>query len=107
MTFTDANAVGTLCNITVPKQDLLSATSPTVFINNQAVKNQGFTQDLNNFYVWYVSSVSTYELSIVFQRTPDFLFSIPVVIITIALVAVIILPKKGNNVLEICYEDTW
>lgn len=86
---------------------MLSATSPIVFINNQAVKNQGFTQDLDNFYVWYISSVNTYELSIVFQRTPDFLFSIPVVIITIALVTIIILPKKGNNVLEIFYEDAW
>jgi hypothetical protein len=101
LTFTGVNEVGTFCKITVPKQAVLNAAKPTVYINNQVADDQGFTQDAQNFYVWYTSYLSTYEVSIVFLRSSDFLFSIPIVIIAIVLVLFIIVPKiKTNNTLK-------
>ena len=53
-------------NITIPKSTIPNGIAPTVYIGNQPAQNQGFTQDQNNYYVWYTTSFSTHQISIVF-----------------------------------------
>ncbi len=57
-------------NITIPKSAVSYGTTPTIYIDNQPASNQGYTQDSNNYYVWYTTQFSTHEISIVFTATP-------------------------------------
>ncbi len=57
-------------NVTVPKTAVPDGATPIAYVDNGVVSNQGFTQDAQNFYVWYETSYSTYELSIVFGVAP-------------------------------------
>jgi YVTN family beta-propeller protein len=53
-------------NITIPKSAVPYGTTPTIYIDGQPALNQGFTQDSNNYYVWYTTHFSTHQISIVF-----------------------------------------
>ncbi len=46
-------------NMTIPKTSISYGTSPVVNIDGQQASNQGYTQDANNFYVWYTTSFDT------------------------------------------------
>jgi hypothetical protein len=37
-----------------------------VYIDNQTAPNQDYTQDADNYYVWYTTKFSTHQVSIVF-----------------------------------------
>ena len=71
ISFTVMGERGTIgfCNITIPKSEIHNPTTPTVFIDGQLASNQGFTQDANNYYVWYTTHFSTHQISIVFAPT--------------------------------------
>ena len=56
-------------NITIPKRAVPYGTSPLVTINGTLASNQGYTQDSNNYYVWYTTHFSTHKISIVFDTT--------------------------------------
>jgi tungstate transport system substrate-binding protein len=43
--------------------------TPTVYIDNQQISNQGYTQDTENFYVWYSTHFSTHQVIILFTQT--------------------------------------
>ncbi len=58
-------------NITIPISAVTYGTSPTIYIDDQLAQNQGYTQDSNNYYVWYTTSFSTHQISIVFTTTPN------------------------------------
>jgi hypothetical protein len=66
-------------NVTVPKSAVPAS-------------NQGYTQDTNNYYVWYTTHFSTHKVSIVFvaQTIPEFP-NVALIIVVIALVAASIL----------------
>jgi len=53
-------------NITIPKSAVPYGTAPLVYINGTLAQNQGYTQDSNNYYVWYTTHFSTHQISIVF-----------------------------------------
>jgi hypothetical protein len=55
-------------NITIPKTLILYGTTPTVFIENQQATNQGYTQDTDNFYVWYSTQFSTHQINMQFTK---------------------------------------
>ena len=57
-------------NVTVPKSAVATGTVPTIYIDNLPTQNQGYTQDSNNYYVWYTTHFSTHQVSIVFTTTP-------------------------------------
>jgi hypothetical protein len=62
-------------NITIPKSAVPYGTTPTINIDGQPASNQGYTQDSNNYYVWYTTHFSTHEVSIVFtakSSIPEF-----------------------------------
>jgi outer membrane protein assembly factor BamB len=53
-------------NITIPKTEIPEETSPSVYIDNMLANNQGFTQNGNNYYVWFTTHFSIHQISILF-----------------------------------------
>jgi hypothetical protein len=53
-------------NMTIPKEAITYGTNPVVFIDGQQTPNQGYTQDADNFYVWYTTEFSTHQMKIQF-----------------------------------------
>lgn len=58
-------------NITIPKNLVPYGTTPTVYIDNQLVQSQGYTEDAYNYYVWYTLEFSTHRVSFVFTTTSN------------------------------------
>jgi hypothetical protein len=56
-------------NITIPNSAVSDGTTPTIFIDDQLAQNQGYTQDADNYHVWYTTHYSTHQISIVFTAT--------------------------------------
>ena len=69
VSFTVTGESGTtgLGNITIPKTVVDDESIPTVYIDGKIVSNQNFSQDADNYYVWYTTHFSTHEVSIVFK----------------------------------------
>ena len=65
-TITGLNGTAGFGNMTIPKTAISYGTSPVVYIDGQQAPNQGYTQDANNFYVWYTTISSTHQVSIQF-----------------------------------------
>jgi hypothetical protein len=59
--------------MTIPKSDISYGVNPVVSINGQKISDQGYTQDTNNFYVWYTASFDTNLVNAVSQVTVQFL----------------------------------
>jgi hypothetical protein len=59
--------------MTIPKSDISYGVSPVVYINGQKTSDQGYTQDANNFYVWFITSFDTNLENVVSQVTVQFL----------------------------------
>jgi hypothetical protein len=56
---TGKNGTVGFVNMTIPKTAIPYGTSPVVYIDGQQAPNQGYTQDANNFYVWYTTQFNT------------------------------------------------
>ncbi len=63
---TGENGTTGFSNITLPRNEIPGGTTPLVYIDNSPADNQGFTQDNNNYYVWYTTHFSTHQISILF-----------------------------------------
>jgi hypothetical protein len=68
LSFTIAGPNGTagFSNMTIPKTAIHYGTTPVIYIDDLQVTNQGYTQDANNFYVWYTTQFSTHQVAIQF-----------------------------------------
>ena len=55
------------CNITLPKSAIPYDSTSIIYIDNQTAQNQGYTQDNDNYYVWFTTHFSTHQVSIVFS----------------------------------------
>ena len=57
LTFTVTGEAGTnaFINVTIPKNAITYGPKPTVYIGNQKVQNQSYTQDADNYYVWSIN----------------------------------------------------
>jgi parallel beta-helix repeat protein len=53
-------------NVTIPKDQVPCGVTPTVYIDNEPCQNQGYTQDANNYYIWYTIHFSLHQVSINF-----------------------------------------
>jgi YVTN family beta-propeller protein len=98
-------------NMTLPKTAIPYGTNPVVYIDGNQALNQGYTQDTNNFYVWYTTHFSTHEITILFRSTPSLTptatpnppasmsLSVPVIgaIVLICLVLIGLLVKRKKN----------
>ncbi|MCW4029321.1 MAG: right-handed parallel beta-helix repeat-containing protein [Candidatus Bathyarchaeota archaeon] len=69
LSFTVTGQSGTIgfSNITIPKDNVPYGETPTVYIDNEPCPNQGYTQDENNYYVWYTIHFSTHKVTINFS----------------------------------------
>ena len=95
LTLTGQNNPDGLFNITIPKEAVKYGSIPTIYVNNQAAQNQGFTQDASNYYLWYTSYTENYELSITFSGTHGTQIWVAIIVAVIAtvLVIAIVIPK--------------
>jgi hypothetical protein len=58
-------------NLTISKSAIPYGTTPVIYIDGIRAANQGYTEDANNYYVWYTTSFSTHEISIEFSSTAN------------------------------------
>jgi YVTN family beta-propeller protein len=98
-------------NMTLQKSAILYGTNPVVYIDGNQALNQGYTQDADNFYIWYTTYFSTHEMTILFTSTPSatptatlnppasMSLNVPVMgaIILIGLVLIGLLVKRKKN----------
>lgn len=81
------NGTAGFCNITIPKNLLYAGTMPIVYIDDESIQGQGYTQDSNNYYVWFTVHFSTRKVSIIFtvqpsaEEFPWLLLSMPLVVV--------------------------
>ncbi|XHH07767.1 MAG: hypothetical protein ACFCUE_09310 [Candidatus Bathyarchaeia archaeon] len=68
-TLTGQGGTNGFSNITIPKTAIPYGKIPTIYIDNQLASNQDYTQDDNNYYVWYTAHFSTHQISIIFRGT--------------------------------------
>lgn len=54
-------------NLTIAKSRIPQATTPVIYVDNIIVPEQGYTQDTNNYYVWYSVHFSTHSIVIEFN----------------------------------------
>jgi hypothetical protein len=65
-TITGPSGTAGFGNMTIPKTAIYYGSSPVVYIDGQQALNQGYTQDVNNFYVWFTTGLSAHKVSIQF-----------------------------------------
>jgi outer membrane protein assembly factor BamB len=70
ISFTVTGESGTFgySNIAIAKNRIPQATTPIIYVDNQIVPEQGYTQDANNFYIWYIVHFSTHQILIDFSH---------------------------------------
>jgi Carboxypeptidase regulatory-like domain len=112
LSFTVTGTSGTtgLGNITIPKSAVAYGTTPTVNIDGLKASNQGYTQDSNNYYVWYTTTFSTHQVSITFTTAPSatptpttgpsipqgYIYGIVVVVVIVVIVSVMLALRRRN-----------
>jgi hypothetical protein len=98
----EQTATSSFGNVTIPISAIPCGAKPTVYVNNGAVPNQGYSLDSKNYYVWFKTGYSTYELSIAFETQappvnfPLWIFLIIIPIIVLAAVIFPVSKKIGN-----------
>jgi parallel beta-helix repeat protein len=68
-TVTGENGATGFSNITIPISQIPFGATPTIYIDNQPVENQGYTFDSNNYYLWYTTHFSTHQVTILLTPT--------------------------------------
>jgi hypothetical protein len=105
LSFTVTGESGTsgFCNITIPKTAVPYGSTPTVYVDNQTCQSQGYTQDANNYYLWYTVHFSTHQIAIVFTAqipefpTESFVLVLVVVVVILASATALLVLRKGKR----------
>ncbi|MCW3998615.1 MAG: PQQ-binding-like beta-propeller repeat protein [Candidatus Bathyarchaeota archaeon] len=61
-------------NLTLSKSAIPYGTTPLVYVDGVLVEEQGYTEDADNYYIWYTVHFSSHEMTIEFtstQNAPD------------------------------------
>jgi outer membrane protein assembly factor BamB len=69
LTTTGKSGTAGFCNITIPRNVVSYGKIPAVYIDEQKVESQGYTQDTDNYYVWFTMHFSQCEVTITFKET--------------------------------------
>ncbi len=71
MNLTGPSGTTGFCNMTIPKSTMPSGVIPTpiVYIDGVIAEQQGYTQDADNFYVWYSTHFSNHQVEVVFPAS--------------------------------------
>ncbi len=56
--------------MTIPKIAIPYGANPVVYIDGQKAQDQGYSQNDNNYYVWYTTKFSTHQMAIQFALSP-------------------------------------
>ena len=104
LSFTITGQSGTIgfSNITIPKSAIPHGTEPQICIDGQLATSQGYSQDVNNYYIWYTTQFSIHNIIVTFSsisHQPDSNpYTIEIVLIAlIAITAVIILIMRSRR----------
>ena len=89
-------------NITISKSSVNEGATPTVYIDGQPAENQGYTQDSQNYYVWFATSFSTHQVQVQFtgQATTEpqsAIWYVLIIVVAVALTAVVIALKRKHK----------
>jgi hypothetical protein len=82
-------------------------TTPTIYIDGQPASSQGYTQDSDNYYVWYTTHFSSNQVSIVFtagSSIPEFPLSTFLPMFTALAVSVavsLVLTKRKKSKMQV------
>ncbi|MCW4025018.1 MAG: right-handed parallel beta-helix repeat-containing protein [Candidatus Bathyarchaeota archaeon] len=91
LSFTLQGETGTsgYTNITISKSQIPNGVNPVVNIDGVAAPNQSFTEDSQNYYVYFTVSFSTHQLDITFTVQPaaDFTMWIILVVVAVLIIA--------------------
>jgi len=73
ISFTVTGETGTVgfSNITIAKNMVNFGGAPTIYIDDAPAKNQGYTQDVQNYHVWFTTHFSIHKISIVFTADSE------------------------------------
>ena len=63
---TGPNGTTGFSNMTIPKTSVPNGTVPTIYIDNIPLESQGFSENADNYYVWFTVHFSTHQISIQF-----------------------------------------
>jgi hypothetical protein len=101
-TVTGESGTSGFCNITLPKSQVQFGTTPVVYIDGQQIQSQGYSEDDENFYVWYTISFSTHQVKILFTETSSatsIVWYVLIIILVVAGVAVALalVAKRQKN----------
>jgi hypothetical protein len=93
--------------MTIPTTAILYGTTPVIFIDGKQTLSQEYTQDSNNFYVWYTAHFSTHQITIRFAMPSSSQASslgllaagiaVPEIILIYAVIAIKHLKRKPEN----------
>lgn len=102
--FTVTGEAGTtgFVNITLAKSAIPYGTIPTVYIDGVEAANQGYSQDADNYYLWFTTHFSTHQVTILFEAKPVeqttalwlYFAPIAVAVIVILLIAIAVMRKR-------------
>jgi hypothetical protein len=70
-TVTGENGTEGFANITIPLSAVLNGTIPAIYIDGTLAENQGYTQDSENFYVWFTTQITTNQILVTFANSPS------------------------------------
>lgn len=70
-TVTGTNGTTGFSSITIPKNALIYGDTPTIYIDGQQDLTAGYTQDNNNYHVWYTTHFSTHDITIMFTTASN------------------------------------
>ena len=107
-TITGPNGTVGLGNMTIPKTAIQLGISPVIYIDGQQASNQGYTQDSNNFYVWFTTQFSAHQMAIQFTVPSTskassslsvfaVLLTVPEIVLIYTVIAIRQLRRKPEN----------
>ena len=53
-------------NMTIAKNNIPFGSTPIVYIDGVSAADQGYTQDSQNYYVWFTTHFSTHQINVAF-----------------------------------------
>jgi len=86
-------------NLTIPKSAIPFEAEPKISIDGIPAQIQGYTQDTDNYYMWYTTNFSTQKLTVTFTTAPS-LNSLEYAIygiVVLSIVSVVVLDYRRYN----------
>jgi len=90
--------------MTISKSQVPAGTTPQVYIDGVLAANQGYSEDGQNYYVWYSTSFSVHNVKIEFtgsavatEEQPILLYAAIIVVVALAAVAGLVLSRRKHK----------